>query len=317
MLYRKVCQLNAVKKTRHSYCSAFICHLAEPATLYNWLDYVIAEILNDLKLDKPDRFDLAINEQQPSPYTSKKIRTMRDMLTVLLAERTLLSVAVRTTSTYQCNIVYPLALGDADTLYREQFSFKSEDASEENIRQFTGHIVDHNGLKKWLKRIESKRAYTVRVNGESPAYNLSGGSVKKTLRDRAASRGLFSIELEKGQKLETCSVVYRENFSEVAFAEDPARSLIEDLRLSVLMPAKAQARRGSTSVTLMDSGETCGRSIWDWWSLFENAGMHLESVLTRLAYEEIGSEWKLEYHTWSSFLHGGRYYCLVKKPSRR
>ncbi|HBE89581.1 MAG: hypothetical protein A3G57_03715 [Candidatus Andersenbacteria bacterium RIFCSPLOWO2_12_FULL_45_8] len=72
MLYRKVCQLNAVKKTRHSYCSAFICHLAEPTTLYNWLDYVIAEILDDLKLDKPDRFDLAINEQQPSQYTSKK-----------------------------------------------------------------------------------------------------------------------------------------------------------------------------------------------------------------------------------------------------
>lgn len=322
MLYRKVCQLSAAVKTQYArYNSAFICHLAEPATLYNWFDYIAGELADDEGTTEPDRFDLSINGEQPRHYPGKKVPGIQGRLAPLIANRTLLSAEVRAGSTYHCSIVYPPRTEQEKTLYREQFSIQTKTPDGTGLvkeQQSTGYIVDQFALKQWLQRIEPKGKYTLTINEESPVYrSITAASARKKLMDRAASRDLFFAEIENERRLEMCSVVYRESFAEFAFTEEPTKSLIDDLRLSVLMPAKAQVRRGSTGVTLMDSGETHGRSIWDWWSLFEDAGIHLESVLTCLAHEEIGPEWKLEYRTWSSFLHSGRYYCLVKKSSRK
>lgn len=322
MLYRKVCQLSAAVKTRYArYGSAFICHLAEPATLYNWLDYIAGELADDEDTTEPDRFDLSINGEQPRHCPGKKVRGIPGMLAPLIADRTLLSVEVRAGSIYHCSIVYPPRTEQEKTLYRKQFSLQTKTPDGTGLvkeQQSTGYIVDPCALKRWLRRIEPKGTHTLTINEETPTYwSIPTASARKKLMNHAASRDLFFVKLEKGRKLEVCSIVYRENFAAVAFAEEPTKSLIDDLRLSVLMPAKAQVRRGRTSVTLMNSGETNGRSIWDWWSLFENAGIDLESVLTRLAHEEIGPEWKLEYNTWSSFLHSGRSYDLVKKSSKK
>lgn len=322
MLYREVCRFNGVMKTRCApYGSAFICHLAEPATLYNWLEYLAENIKDDEDIgERGSSFTLSINNEQPREYTSRKMQHIQDVLNEQAARRTLLSAEVQAHSTYRCDVVYFPQTGEDKILYRKQFDFKSEESDPDSRRQFTGHIVDREGLKKWLKRIGSRRAYILRVNERIPRYHyLPVRSVKKALRDCAASRDLFSIEWEKekGKKFEMCSVVYPQNFSESAFATEPVKSLIEDLRLSVLMPAKATARRGNTSIDLMSSGESRRRSVWDWWRLFGKVGIHLDSVLTRLAHEEIGQDWKVEYHTWSSYLHSGCYYSLVKKHSRK
>lgn len=95
------------------------------------------------------------------------------------------------------------------------------------------------------------------------------------------------------------------------------KGLMDDLRLSVFMSAKAQALRGDTSIMLMHGGKLHGRSIWDWWNLFDNVGIRLESVLTLLAHKEIGPDWKVEYSEWSNFFASSRCYYLVKESSRR
>lgn len=268
MLYRKVCQLSAAVKTRYAlYNSAFICHLAEPETLYNWFDYIEGEIKSDKSIGEPNSFDLSINNEQPRQHAAKKLPCIRNMLTALIADRTLLSAEVRAGSIYHCSIVYPPRTEQEKTLHCKQFSLQTKTPDGTGLvkeQQSTGYIVDQFALKQWLRCIEPKGKYTLTINEETPTYwSITAASARKKIMDRAAGRDLFFVELEKGRKLEMCSVVYHENFAEIAFAEGPTKRLINDLRLSVFMPAKAQVRRGRTSVTLMDSGETHGRSIWD------------------------------------------------------